>query len=109
MEQIKDLLQEHDVAAFVVLHTPGFTEYLNKLSPSYSCVVLEGDGLRVRYKHKDDPKGKIAEGTYNLFSHFADITGMHALAFANMRDHLRVVWGAEDFDGPHTSHNQQNN
>lgn len=40
MEDIKKILHENDIAGFVVLHTPGFSEYLNRVDPSYSCAKL---------------------------------------------------------------------
>lgn len=53
MEQIKDLLKENDIAGFVVLHTPGHSEYLNAVSPSYSCAYLQNGDLAFRLKSSE--------------------------------------------------------
>lgn len=33
MEQIKGILKDNDITGFVVLHSPGFSEYLNHVQP----------------------------------------------------------------------------
>jgi hypothetical protein len=73
MEEIKAVLNKHDIAASVILHTPGFTEYLNHVDTSYSCVTIEGNKLRIQTKgrshqHKTD--------SVNMVSHFAEVSTM---------------------------------
>lgn len=41
MEEIKLIIDKYDIAACVVLHTPGFSEFLNKIDPSYSCAKIK--------------------------------------------------------------------
>src|SRR5689334_25239828 len=56
MEEIKAILRAHDIAAVVTLQSPGSVEYLYELSPSWSCITLEGDGqVRIRAKAKTGP------------------------------------------------------
>lgn len=38
MAEIKGILNKHDIAALVVLHTPGHGEHLLKLDPGYSSI-----------------------------------------------------------------------
>lgn len=43
-EEIKQILQKYDIAANVILHTSGHSEYLLHITPTYSCAWLE-DGM----------------------------------------------------------------
>ena len=78
MEEIKGILNKHDIAAFIVLHDVGFSEYLCKIDTSYSCCFFDGDNaLRVRAKSADYAGGaeernrKIAE-TSNMLHHLTE-------------------------------------
>jgi hypothetical protein len=53
MEEIKSIVKRHDIAAHVVLHTPGHSEFWFEISPSYSCAKLEGDNVRFKAKTAD--------------------------------------------------------
>jgi len=115
MEQIKDILKEHDIAGYVVLHTPGYTEYLKHITPSYSCVVIESNSM-IRIKAKAEDFGgdvnkrnqKIAD-TANMMRHFADIISRDALNYIELSEELDRVTGAQHGPSNETSHNQQNN
>lgn len=116
MEEIKAVLKKHDIAAFILLHTPGFTEYLNKLDPTYSCAFLTADGeMRVRLKQAELPGGrdeakKIAEDTYNMVTLLTDMLVIHAGGYMQFQDMLKKHWGGyNDGDATHTSHETQNN
>lgn len=114
MEQIKSILKEHDIAAFVLLHDErGFSEYLNAVSPSYSCAfVSEPEGIRVRLKQAEVGKEKakqLAEGTYNMIAHFADMIGKHAIMYIDAVKMLDEHWDADKFPGNDTGHTTQNN
>jgi len=81
MEEIKEILNKHDIAASVILHEVGFSEFLFKISPSYSCCFFEGNMLRVKAKSADYAGGvternqKIAD-TSNMLHHLVE-TGNH--------------------------------
>lgn len=112
MEEIKAIAKKYDVAAFVVLHTPGFSEYLNHLDTSYSCVYATEEGIRVRLKEKEVGKEKaeqLADGSFNMVTHFAEIVGKHALMYMDMQEMLQRKWNGKSFGGEETSHGQQNN
>lgn len=57
MERIKAILKEYDIAGAVILHSPGFSEYLIKIDASYSCAKFEADYLRVKAKLQEDFDG----------------------------------------------------
>lgn len=112
MEQIKAIIKEHDIAAFVVLHTPDYSEYLNAVSPSYSCATLEQKELRFKLKTSEVGKEKaleIAHGTASMITHFADMVGKHAILYIDALELLKTKWDIENLPGGETGHNQQNN
>lgn len=55
--EIEAVLKKHDLAGYVVLHTPGMVERFYDINPSYSCVSLNEatQELRVRSKLADYP------------------------------------------------------
>ena len=113
MEEIKAIAKRYDIAAFVVLNDgDGFSEYLNAVSPSYSCAFLMEGSIRFRLKSaevgKENAK-KMAEGTYNMVTHFADMIAKHAMLYIDAQKLLKEQWGGEEFPGNETSHDQQNN
>lgn len=114
MEEIKKVLKKYDIAGFVLLHTPGHTEYLNRIDPGYSCVSVEGGAFRIKLKADELPGGKeqarkLAEDTYNMVTLMADVLAMHASGFIDLHELLKEKWGGEEGPAGHTSHEQQNN
>jgi len=114
-EEIKQVLAKYDIAASVVLHTPGFCEYLLHITPTYSAAWFEnGDVLRFRAK-AEDFNGNIAMrnqkivDTTNMFRVLADQQGKNALMLFTAADHFDEMTGAEHGDDNHTSHITQNN
>lgn len=115
MEEIKKVCSKYDVAALVVLHTPGFSEYMNRLDPSYSCVIQNGDEIRVRARANEDFNGdkearnkKIAD-TANMFHHLSEIGMRQGLAISEVSKKVNEIVNAEHFGGGHSSNTQQNN
>lgn len=113
MDEIKTILKKHDIAGFILLHAPGFSEYLNHVSPSYSCAKLEPEQLRFRLKAAEvggpEKAKQIATDTYNMITHLADMTSKHAVMYIEAKKFLQIQWNAEDFPGSETDHNSQNN
>lgn len=113
-EEIKLILKKYDIAANIILHTPGFTEYLLHITPEYSCAWLENDQVRFRAK-KEDYNGsrairnkKIADTT-NMFRLLAHTAAQNALSLITVADHFDKVTGADHGEDNHTSNTQQNN
>lgn len=114
IEEIKQVLHKYDVAANVVLHTPGHSEYLLHITPTYSCAWLENGMVRFRAR-KQDYNGnemirnqKIAD-TLNMLRLIADTAGKNALALLEVADQFDKKIGADHEDGGHTDHTTQNN
>lgn len=78
-EDIKEILKKYDIAASIVLHTPGHGEYLNVLNTSYSCAYQYNDReLRFYnkasdYKTPEEAKKKL-EDTNNMLAVLTDLT-----------------------------------
>ncbi len=113
-EEIKQILLKYDIAANVVLHTPGHSEYLLHITPTYSCAWHENDVIRFRAR-KEDYNGnamvrdqKIAD-TLNMLRLLSDTAGQNALALMNVADQFDEKIGADHGDSEHTSHTTQNN
>lgn len=91
MEEIKSIVKKHDIAAFVVINDgDGFSEYLNAVSPSYSCATVHPSGIQFKLKSADVGKERareIADGTFNMITHFADMIGQHALMYIDAQSY----------------------
>lgn len=117
MERIKAIMKEYDLGGQVILHTPGFSEYLNKLDPSYSCAsIQDGVGIRVKAKLEEDFAGdkeawtKKVSDTYNLFQHLTDVGGPMVMNNIDMLKLLETkVEVIKKDQGGHSSHTSQNN
>lgn len=112
MEQIKSILKENDIAGFVVLHTPGHSEYLNHVQTSYSCAAVTPEGIRLRLKEAEIGREKatfLADGTYNMITHLTEVIAENASMYINCHEQLKKKWGGSSEGGEHTSHSQQNN
>lgn len=112
MEQIKAILKENDISGFVVLHTPGHSEYLNHLETSYSCAKVFPEGVRLRLKETEVGREKamrLAKETYNQIHHFTEVICKHAMLYMNADEALKEKFDVDFEDGGETSHQQQNN
>lgn len=114
-EEIKDILKKYDIAANVVLHTPGHAEYLLHITPTYSAAWLENDNIRFRARAADYNgntmiRNQKIQDTLNMLRLLSDTAGKNALALLNVADQFDKITGAEHGDSDnHTSHTTQNN
>lgn len=79
-EEIKDILRKHDIAASMVLHTPGHGEFINHFLTSYSCAYqFEEDSIKFYNKRKDfnsvEAQLKQQESTANMLRVLLELTG----------------------------------
>ncbi len=113
-EEIKQILSKYDIAANIILHTPGHSEYLLHITPTYSCAWLENNVVRFRAR-KEDYNGnamirdqKISD-TLNMLRLISDTAGKNALSLLEVADQFDKKIGAEHGDDSFTSHTTQNN
>jgi hypothetical protein len=104
IEEIKDVLKKHDIAAVVFLGSQSHTQYLLHINPTWSCASLEGGGnvLRFRAKRKDFPSAEAHEQC------IADSVGMIFGFKHAMSEQINVLQTIEQvlrehFDVTHTS------
>lgn len=116
MAEIKAILEKHDIAGGVVLHTPGFAEYLLHISPSYSCAKFTDTGtVHFRAKAEDFPGGvqernKVLADTSNMLRLLLEANILNvADPLMNLSEGFDKIVDAEHGPGRHSGHNQQNN
>jgi hypothetical protein len=112
IEQIKTILKENDISGFVVLHTPGFSEWLNHLETSYSCAKVCPEGVRLKIKESEVGREKaqqLASDTYNQIYHLTKHILKGAKYYMDVEDYLNKHYKVDFDDGGESSHQQQNN
>ena len=115
MDEIKAILVKEDIAGAIVLHTPGFTEYLVHIEPSYSCAKWVGEAVQVKgkaehYGGDTEKRDKAVADTANMIHHFAAIPGKISLAMMDLEDHMTNKFGPFDhYGGGLTGPSEQNN
>lgn len=83
-EEIKEILNRYDIAGVVLLHTPGHSEYLLRLDPSYSCANMNEKTGEVRLKATEalygkEKRDKMLEDTANMIVCLSDLAKMQAM------------------------------
>jgi hypothetical protein len=115
MAAIKKILEKEDIAGFVVLHTPGHSEYLNHITPSYSCLKVDkGGNLRFVSKLTDyngnvQKKRKKEADTANMLSLLSTTAGAQAVSLIDISKHIDWMLDAEHTDLGHRPDNYQDN
>ena len=89
MAEIKKILNRHDIGAIVLLHEPGFSEYLMNVNPSYSCcsITSEKVSFKLLPEHYDGDikkRDKVATDTCNMIHLFATVTKDIAINMSNL-------------------------
>ena len=116
MEQIKQVMRENDVAGFCVIHSPGFSEFLTEITPSYSCAewTPRQDGILIKGKlepHNGNRKirDKKLNDTVNMFVHLSDVMGRNTMNMIQVTESAEKTWDVVKSEGNKTGHNEQNN
>lgn len=117
-EEIKAIIAKYDIGAMVLLHTPGHSEYINEISPSYSCMTKvptkEGEvGYRIRAKLQEDFNGdkdawtqKISD-TVNMIDLFAVTAGNTSLGLMDILKQLEGYFEMETTPVTHIPHKEK--
>jgi hypothetical protein len=119
MEEMKAIYKKYDIGGFTILHTAdnghSFSEFLNVLDPSYSCIILNPNGeVRFRSKLADYNGDKAAwrrktEDSLNLLQSVSEVGGRVVLPLMELTSKLEKDLNAENRPGGFTSHDTQNN
>jgi hypothetical protein len=106
MAEIKAILKKHDIGAFVILHTPGFSEYVNEISPSYSCAFFDHS---LKDANITGIRFKVAD-TDNMLLHFMDGISSHFMMYDQAYKLFEKATGGHDHTkGDHTSQTEIDN
>lgn len=115
-EDIKKILKENDIAGVVILHTPGYGEYVLNLSPTYSCVKVSPQGeIRARAKLQEDFNGNEKEweetvkNTSNMLSIIQNVGEPLMNGIAELSFKIDKAVNATHTKGNSTSDITQNN
>ena len=115
MQEIKEILLKHDIAGTVTIHTPGHAEYLNHITPSYSCAKIdettgkfELKAKKVHFAHEAERQNKLT-ATSNMLNLLSDVTAKNVLNLIQASEVTDKFLNAEHDGEGHTSHTTQNN
>lgn len=115
-EEIKKILKENDIAGVVILHTPGYGEYVLNLSPTYSCVKVSPQGeIRAKAKLQEDFNGdkeawtETVKNTSNMLSIISHLGEPLLESVANLSFRVDMAVNAEHTGGNFKSDITQNN
>lgn len=112
MAEINEILKKYDIAGVITLHTPGHSEYLLKLDPSYSCATLTSDGIRLKATEAMYGKKKrdqMLDDTANMVVCLAESTGRLAMNLIDLEDLIKTKFEIIKGKDSHTAHDTQNN
>lgn len=121
MQEIRAILDKYDAGGVVMIHRPGFIEFVNKMNPSYSCAYFEHTplGFAVRFKAKaadyengKDGRNEAVRATYNMFSSMVDVMGRQWMMWEQSLKVLEQGTGyssADNTPSQITGHDEQNN
>jgi hypothetical protein len=112
-EEIKAILKKYDIAAQIVLHTPGHSEFVLHITPFYSCATLNHDHIHFKAKKADFndelKRQQVISDTANMMSLLSETSGKTALMLLQVADEFDKIVGAEHGDSNFTAHTTQNN
>lgn len=101
-EEIKDVLRKYDLAAAVVLHSPGHGEFFVHLNPSYSCAYMYNDeevrfySKRIDYSTAEEQLQKQSD-TSNMLKILTDTIAYNSGALNHLSKQFDALTGAEHF------------
>jgi len=117
-EEIKAIIRKHDIAALVALHTPnldgihgtpGQSEYIIEITPSYSAVKWNDDGTgitilghRKHYEGDTKVRDQKLRDTINMLTMLSGSMGPMVIRVIDLCEQAEVVWDTEHTDSRHT-------
>lgn len=114
--QIKKILKDNDVAGLVVLHTPGNSEYVTEITPSYAALKWRPkmDGIDVlgkaaHYGNDKAKRDKAVADTANMLDLLSITSGNQVIMIMELAELVKKTWGDDHGPTDHTSDTQQNN
>lgn len=115
IEEIKAIMVKHDCAGVCIVHgKKGFSEYLQYVTPSYSCAKIENGKFTIKGQLKHFNNDKVKQqashvATSNMLAHFSEVLGRLAMNYVYLKDIADKLFGSEHDTPGHQSHDTQNN
>ncbi len=115
ISEIEEILRKHDIAGLVVLHTPGFSEYIHHITPSYSCAKINGltnslelKAKKIHFSNETERINKLGD-TANMFRLLSETAGLCTVNLMESSQEIDRVVGATHGGTTHSSETEQNN
>lgn len=112
-EEMKAIIKKYDIAASIVLHTPGNSEFILEITPSYSCAKLNHDNIHFKAKKEDFndelKRQQVISDTANMMNLLSTTVARNAMALITVSEQFDKIVGSEHDKGDFTSHTTQNN
>lgn len=113
-QQIKDILSAEDLAGVIILHEPGYSEFVLKLDPTYSCVKVQDNKIRIKAKLADFNGNKaafnrIVSDSSNMLHLLEKTITPLCLNIIQLSEIIDKDIDVKHHDGGFTDHNAQNN
>ncbi len=115
IEEIKQILMKYDIAGTFVIHTPGYAEYLNHITPSYSCAKIdelngkfEIKAKKIHFSNEAERINKLT-ATSNMLNLLSDVMAKNVLNLIQASEVTDKFLNAEHDNDSHTSSATQNN
>lgn len=111
--EIKAIIKKYDIAASIVLHTPGHAEFLLEITPSYSCAKLNHDHVHFKAKKEDfndeQKRMQTISDTANMMNCLSEVVAKNAMMLINVSEQFDKIVGSDHQGGGFTSHQTQMN
>lgn len=106
MDQINEILDDMNLAAIVVIHTPGFVLPFVKIDPAYSCCSVKKGAYKIdadRYKDFGGDVGKMTERMTDTLDMLNLLVTNAAMAIIPLGELTRTLNRATDAENPATN------
>jgi hypothetical protein len=102
MDAIRAVLEDYNLGALVVIHTPGYVNYAVRIDPAYSCCRVENRKYVLKAKLMEDFGGNKAAmaqrlaDTADMLNNLVNTSAQLALSLGNIRDVVSMSINASD-------------
>lgn len=115
MNEILEILMKYDIAGTCVIHTPGHAEYLNHITPSYSCAQIDKaagkftlKASKIHFTNEAERLNKLRD-TANMLVLLTEASLVNTEMLAAASETTDQFLGAKHGDSNHTTDTTQNN
>ena len=111
MEEIKQILNKHDIAGLIVLHEPGYGEHYIKINPSYSALEFKNrEGIimkgRQRYNSNKIKHNKAIENSLSLLKVLCELAGKTIIPLIEVSQKMDEYYNATHKNEGYLGHDE---